>query len=191
VSDELECTASKQKRFRLRVKIVSAKDLIAGDINGYSDPYCICEIAGRKEARFQTDVIQKTLDPVWQQEHIFEACALDDELNFHVYDYDGGKKLGDFLGRAVLESDDIFPDGFSGELVLEMDSGANSSDNIVATRSSRISMSLGLSGSRKKSRPPTPSLLTVKVDVLPMVIKLGDAPRLFVKVIRAENLRAV
>eukprot|EP00210_Caulerpa_lentillifera_P002283 g2193.t1 len=50
----------------LSVKVVEAKSLPAADTNGFSDP--TIELWTRPENKYDTSVIKKTLDPVWEDE---------------------------------------------------------------------------------------------------------------------------
>merc|ERR1719440_306279 len=91
-------------RTKVRVRVVKAQNLKVGDVGGSSDPYCVVHVAGKKEDAghppFKTDIKQKTLCPVWDQEHTFDACTLSDSLQFEVMDKDSGSS-DDFLGQVV------------------------------------------------------------------------------------------
>merc|ERR1719440_1316945 len=91
-------------RTKVRVRVVKAQNLKVGDVGGSSDPYCVVHVAGKKEDAghppFKTDVKPKTLCPVWDQEHTFDACTLSDSLQFEVMDKDSGSS-DDFLGQVV------------------------------------------------------------------------------------------
>lgn len=50
---------------RLTVHIKRARNLMAMDSNGFSDPFAVVYVHTRK--RFRTRIIKKTLDPVWDQ----------------------------------------------------------------------------------------------------------------------------
>ena len=49
----------------LKLKIFEARGLLSMDSNGLSDPYCELHLRGQ---RFRTKVVQKSLNPVWEEE---------------------------------------------------------------------------------------------------------------------------
>ena len=49
----------------LEVLVKRANNLVAKDSNGYSDPFAVITVHGKK--RFRTRIIHKSLDPVWDQ----------------------------------------------------------------------------------------------------------------------------
>ena len=54
-----------------RFAVIEAKDLMAADINGRSDPFVTLKLEGEKQ---KTKTIDKSLHPVWNQD--FTLCAL-------------------------------------------------------------------------------------------------------------------
>ena len=50
------------------IKIISASNLPAADLNGKSDPYCIIKCGSWKE---KTNAVQNTLDPEWNERFSF------------------------------------------------------------------------------------------------------------------------
>lgn len=106
---------SKEPMHRLRVTIQSAHGLKAADFGGTSDPYCICDVPGKKSARLKTPVIKKTLNPVWNF-----VCELNlsstDSLQFSVWDQDLASE--ELLGSAYLDSVQFIQTGFEGRLAL-------------------------------------------------------------------------
>jgi len=104
---------------KIIVKIICAKGLRAADWSGSSDPYCACEIPGKRGSKFQTAAINKTLKPVWKHEHTIADYTPGDPLYFKVMDKDVWPKADDLLGKATLASEQFFPWGFDGWLELE------------------------------------------------------------------------
>jgi len=104
----------------LSISVMGAKGLQPADANGKSDPFCVVYISGKPHTKSQTRVIEKTLDPTWNEEfddkYGYEpGCS----LVFEVYDYDRGSKP-DLLGRAVLASEEFHRiGGFDGRMELK------------------------------------------------------------------------
>lgn len=72
---------------RLRLVVERGNELMAADMNGLSDPYVKVSMDGLVK---KTQRIDKTLNPVWEEEMCFsnlegcEGCV----VNFEVYDWD-------------------------------------------------------------------------------------------------------
>jgi len=105
--------------FKLKVKIISAKDLRNTDTFGASDPYVICKVRGKPV--FQTEVIWDDLNPVWNHEE--KEVMLEDfkDIKFDVFDKDMLFQ-GDFLGSAGLTRN-MCEKGFVGDLSLGKGNG--------------------------------------------------------------------
>ncbi|GAU99133.1 hypothetical protein RvY_10176-2 [Ramazzottius varieornatus] len=80
------------------VKVFRGYGLRAADLNGKSDPYCVLQLVN---ARMQTQVELKTLDPEWNREFTFPVNDIHAVLDVTVYDMDQDKK-SDFLGRIAV-----------------------------------------------------------------------------------------
>ncbi|KAK2145131.1 hypothetical protein LSH36_700g01069 [Paralvinella palmiformis] len=93
-------------KYQLRAYIYQARDLLAGDSNGLSDPFARVVFLNQSDA---TERLDKTLCPTWDQTLIFEQISIhgnpDDiaikppEIIVEIFDYDtfGG---AEFLGRT-------------------------------------------------------------------------------------------
>jgi len=103
---------------RCFVKILSAHNLRSADWGGKSDPYCVCEIPGKPKSKFQTKVLYRTLEPVWNEEDELVDYAEEDEIKFEVWDYDLVGKP-DSLGYCSIHNDDFHPMGYEGKIYLE------------------------------------------------------------------------
>jgi len=104
----------------LKITIASARGLRDADWmpgSGKSDPYCNCEIVGKKAPKIQTKVINNTCDPVWEHQAEMVGYSPGDVLLFKIYDQDFGTQ-DDFLGKASIASEQFYPAGFEGELPL-------------------------------------------------------------------------
>lgn len=180
----LDLKALGASRTRLKVTVVRAEGLRAGDIGGLSDPYCIVHVRGQKEDAqhppFTTDIKKQTLTPHWDQEHTFDACTLSNELLFEVWDHDEGTS-DDALGSAILTPSHFRPNGFDAVLKLgekkQRPLGTRCPKKQAANRVSESGEAIN--GAR----------LFVKVEVLPM-LKIDGMPRCFVNFQSASNLRA-
>jgi len=102
---------------RVRVIVKHAKALRNADWVGKSDPYCICEVAGKEEVKFATASVDNNLDPQWNHEAELLGYQIMDALTFTVKDKDP-LKPDDVLGCASLPYE-TFKDGFDGELPLK------------------------------------------------------------------------
>ncbi|OQS01716.1 hypothetical protein ACHHYP_00332 [Achlya hypogyna] len=99
----------------LRVRVVSGHNLMAGDMNGYSDPYCTMfltdthDVPYKKEKK-KTAVVSKTLNPVWQREEFTLGYEIDlndaKTLLVHVKDHNN---IGHAtpLGRVEVPLQDL------------------------------------------------------------------------------------
>uniref|UniRef100_A0AAZ3QEG9 C2 domain-containing protein n=1 Tax=Oncorhynchus tshawytscha TaxID=74940 RepID=A0AAZ3QEG9_ONCTS len=82
----------------LQVKIIKATDLLAADLNGKSDPFCVLELGND---RLQTHTIYKTLNPNWNKVFTFPVKDIHDILDLTIFDEDGDK-APDFLGKVAI-----------------------------------------------------------------------------------------
>lgn len=90
-----------------KVKVNHANNLIAADMNGKSDPFCVLRLNSLQI--FKTSVKKCTLNPVWKEEFLFRMLnPKTDRLRVDVYDWDRLKSndpLGYFdIRMADLES---------------------------------------------------------------------------------------
>uniref|UniRef100_A0A3Q2TX56 Multiple C2 and transmembrane domain-containing protein 2 n=1 Tax=Fundulus heteroclitus TaxID=8078 RepID=A0A3Q2TX56_FUNHE len=82
----------------LQIKVIKASDLIAADLNGKSDPYCVLELGND---RLQTHTVYKNLNPEWNQVFTLPVKDIHDVLMVSVFD-DDGDKAPDFLGKVAI-----------------------------------------------------------------------------------------
>merc|ERR1719331_1661209 len=113
----------------LRITVLSATGLRKADWLGKSDPYVIVQILGPDNSikeEFKTDTVKNTLRPTWNYQQDVLKYSAGDRLSFKVMDEDPWPKPHDFLGKAVLSSENFFPYGYEGALVLsEAGKGVN------------------------------------------------------------------
>merc|ERR1719195_453418 len=104
----------------LQMTVESARNLYNSDgiLAGKSDPYVIVEVPGQEGLKFQTEVINNDLNPVWNFTGEIAGFMDGDILRFTVMDKDTFPNPDDFLGKAELTAQDVYPNGFHGELTL-------------------------------------------------------------------------
>lgn len=84
---------------------------------GKSDPYAVVEIQGKRHSRFQTGVINDTLDPVWNVEGDVPGYEPGDNVVVSIFDKDPTKG-DDLLGTVTLTTEQ-FAAGLVGEVKLD------------------------------------------------------------------------
>ena len=92
----------------LRIHLLQGKRILIADACGTSDPYCVLTVGDPKEKKLpkkQSKIIDRNLDPVWNQVFVFPAKS-SDILTINCYDKDVVGK-DDFLGKVVLPLDTL------------------------------------------------------------------------------------
>lgn len=82
----------------LQVKVIKATDLLAADLNGKSDPFCVLELGND---RLQTHTVYKSLYPEWNKVFTIPVKDIHDVLILTIFDEDGDK-APDFLGKVAI-----------------------------------------------------------------------------------------
>eukprot|EP01111_Echinosteliopsis_oligospora_P000162 TRINITY_DN10151_c0_g1_i1.p1 TRINITY_DN10151_c0_g1~~TRINITY_DN10151_c0_g1_i1.p1 ORF type:complete len:276 (-),score=72.27 TRINITY_DN10151_c0_g1_i1:13-840(-) len=89
---------------QITITAVSAKNLVAADMNGYSDPYCTINRGSVYNANSQdkSQIIKKNLNPVWNYKSRQWTFDSTDEFLVTVWDHD---KIGsdDYLGETIIK----------------------------------------------------------------------------------------
>ena len=88
----------------------NGRDLMIGDTNGLSDPYCLVRVHNAPQWRSKT--IYKTLNPDWDQKHEFEGFLKDlilKPMKIYVYDRDL-LKFNDPLGHVEVDLSELAND---------------------------------------------------------------------------------
>ena len=97
----------------LEISVLSAKNLLAADRGGTSDPYVRLQIGNAPKSAQKTKVVKKTLQPEWNETFVFRIDGADrrGSLNMECLDYD---LLGsdDSLGRVSINLGSLVPDKY-------------------------------------------------------------------------------
>lgn len=83
---------------KLIIQVIEARNLLAMDSNGLSDPYVKVQL-GRQRAK--TKVVKKSLNPIWDEEFSFRVGNLKEEICISVLDEDK-YFADDFLGQIKV-----------------------------------------------------------------------------------------
>ncbi|XP_075449345.1 multiple C2 and transmembrane domain-containing protein 1 isoform X2 [Ascaphus truei] len=82
----------------LQVKIIKAEGLMAADVTGKSDPFCVVEL---NNDRLLTQTVFKNLNPEWNKVFTFNIKDVHSVLEVTVYDEDRDRSA-DFLGKVAI-----------------------------------------------------------------------------------------
>ncbi|XP_014792325.1 PREDICTED: multiple C2 and transmembrane domain-containing protein 1 [Calidris pugnax] len=82
----------------LQVKVIRAEALMAADVTGKSDPFCVVEL---NNDRLLTHTVYKNLNPEWNKVFTFNIKDIHSVLEVTVYDEDRDRSA-DFLGKVAI-----------------------------------------------------------------------------------------
>uniref|UniRef100_A0A8C9T7C4 Multiple C2 and transmembrane domain containing 1 n=1 Tax=Scleropages formosus TaxID=113540 RepID=A0A8C9T7C4_SCLFO len=82
----------------VQVKVIRAEGLMAADVTGKSDPFCVVELSND---RLQTHTVYKNLNPEWNKVFTFNVKDVHSVLEVTVYDEDKDRSA-DFLGKVAI-----------------------------------------------------------------------------------------
>ncbi|XP_060091668.1 multiple C2 and transmembrane domain-containing protein 1 isoform X3 [Heteronotia binoei] len=82
----------------LQVKVIRAEGLMAADVTGKNDPFCVVEL---NNDRLLTHTVYKNLNPEWNKIFTFNIKDIHTVLEVAVYDEDRDRSA-DFLGKVAI-----------------------------------------------------------------------------------------
>ncbi|XP_035041112.1 multiple C2 and transmembrane domain-containing protein 1 isoform X3 [Hippoglossus stenolepis] len=82
----------------VQVKVMRAEGLMAADVTGKSDPFCVLEL---NNDRLQTHTVYKNLNPEWNKVFTFNVKDIHSVLELTVFDEDRDRSA-DFLGKVAI-----------------------------------------------------------------------------------------
>ncbi|XP_049324626.1 multiple C2 and transmembrane domain-containing protein 1 isoform X2 [Astyanax mexicanus] len=82
----------------VQVKVLRAEGLMAADVTGKSDPFCVVELCND---RLQTHTVYKNLNPEWNKVFTLNVKDVHSVLEISVFDEDRDRSA-DFLGRVAV-----------------------------------------------------------------------------------------
>uniref|UniRef100_A0A8C2WDJ9 Multiple C2 and transmembrane domain containing 1 n=1 Tax=Cyclopterus lumpus TaxID=8103 RepID=A0A8C2WDJ9_CYCLU len=82
----------------VQVKVMRAEGLMAADVTGKSDPFCVLEL---NNDRLQTHTVYKNLNPEWNKVFTFNVKDMFSVLAVTVFDEDRDRNA-DFLGKVAI-----------------------------------------------------------------------------------------
>uniref|UniRef100_A0A8C9Z0I1 Multiple C2 and transmembrane domain containing 1 n=1 Tax=Sander lucioperca TaxID=283035 RepID=A0A8C9Z0I1_SANLU len=82
----------------VQVKVMRAEGLMAADVTGKSDPFCVLELIND---RLQTHTVYKNLNPEWNKVFTFNVKDIHSVLEVTVFDEDRDRSA-DFLGKVAI-----------------------------------------------------------------------------------------
>ncbi|XP_015283207.1 PREDICTED: multiple C2 and transmembrane domain-containing protein 1 [Gekko japonicus] len=82
----------------LQVKVIRAEGLMAADVTGKNDPFCVVEL---NNDRLLTHTVYKNLNPEWNKIFTFNIKDIHTVLEVTVYDEDRDRSA-DFLGKVAI-----------------------------------------------------------------------------------------
>ncbi|XP_062269398.1 multiple C2 and transmembrane domain-containing protein 1 isoform X2 [Platichthys flesus] len=82
----------------VQIKVMRAEGLMAADVTGKSDPFCVLEL---NNDRLQTHTVYKNLNPEWNKVFTFNVKDIHSLLELTVFDEDRDRSA-DFLGKVAI-----------------------------------------------------------------------------------------
>ncbi|KAJ3018929.1 hypothetical protein HKX48_002532 [Thoreauomyces humboldtii] len=134
------------KSLTLRVRVCGARDLLAKDRRGTSDPFVVLKLGGQTS---KTKVIHKNLSPTWEEEFDFVLTPVLFEASLGITVWDKDLIGKDFLGQLSIPISDVLRvagaisfDDPNNEPIANPLHGRKSSENITG----EITLKMGFVG---------------------------------------------
>jgi len=96
-------------KLTIEIEVIEARDLLASDSNGFSDPYVVIDPTAGFTSGAKTPIIKKTLNPVWNYNTVLVVDPSFKKIKFRVFDWDRFSK-DDCLGTCSFSAS-MFADG--------------------------------------------------------------------------------
>jgi len=96
-------------KLAIEVDIIEARDLLASDKNGLSDPYVVIDQTAGFTSSIKTPVVKESLSPVWNFNTVVCVDPSFKKLKFRVFDWDRFS-ADDCLGTCSFPAS-MFADG--------------------------------------------------------------------------------
>lgn len=101
----------------LCIAVLRARDILALDPNGRSDPYCIVSVDGIAEQQQKTEIMSATLEPQWNEPFNFSVTPP------HMWKPDdalGGGPISHYLKVEMWDHDTLNRDDFMGVVMFPL-----------------------------------------------------------------------
>lgn len=96
---------------KVKIQVLDAEDLPAGDRNGKSDPYVKLYLNTDKDSFFKSKKVKKTLNPTWNEStEVATPNRYDSVIRVKCYDWDVGPDQDDLLGIGEMSLQDVNKD---------------------------------------------------------------------------------
>ncbi|XP_026113015.1 multiple C2 and transmembrane domain-containing protein 2-like [Carassius auratus] len=110
LNDSQSASAQQKVQYLLTINLKEGKNLVIRDRSGTSDPFVKFKLDGKNI--YKSKVVNKNLNPIWNESFSFPVRDLDQTLHLKVYDRD--LRSNDFMGSSSfplykLELDRIIP----------------------------------------------------------------------------------
>eukprot|EP00930_Biecheleria_cincta_P062133 TRINITY_DN4763_c0_g1_i4.p1 TRINITY_DN4763_c0_g1~~TRINITY_DN4763_c0_g1_i4.p1 ORF type:complete len:4247 (+),score=977.42 TRINITY_DN4763_c0_g1_i4:998-12742(+) len=103
---------------RLRVSVLSAKEIKNSKAGNITDPFCVCRVLPSEAAAFQTPIVGESTSPNWGYVHDIPEIGTQGPLEFAVYGHDKANEQV-LLGTAQVNSSRFLTEkAFEQDLIL-------------------------------------------------------------------------
>lgn len=100
------------ERGSLTICILRARNLVACDLNGRSDPFVIVRVGDAKQEKYKTKIVYRTLNPVWNEQVTLAMPQKHQRISIEVWDKDPFRQ--EKMGVVRFHFDDLISLGEGG-----------------------------------------------------------------------------